>query len=298
MKTFLDCIPCFVRQALDAARLATDDQAIHEQILREVLRKILELDFSQSPPQMGRYIHTFVRELADVKDPYRRIKDKFNRLVMDLYPELKSKVDCSSDPLATAVRLAIAGNIIDFGIRPDLEESAIKDAVSHAMLAPLDGPMSQLAKRIPEADEILYLADNAGEIVFDRLLIERLPMEKVTVVVKAGPIINDATLTDAVEVGLTKLVKVIDNGTDAPGTILDDCSEAFQQRFDEADLVIAKGQGNYETLNDLEKDIFFILKAKCPVVARDLGVQVNESVLQRSQSAPAATKGGEHNATR
>ena len=112
------------------------------------------------------------------------------------------------------------------------------------------------------------------EIVFDRLLIEQLPREKVTLVVRGAPVSNDATMIDAEDTGLTKLLEVIDNGSDAPGTILDDCSHAFRERFDSADLIIAKGQGNYESLSEVEKDIYFLLKAKCPVIARDLGCEV------------------------
>ncbi|MCK4815836.1 DUF89 family protein, partial [bacterium] len=130
---------------------------------------------------------------------------------------------------------------------------------------------------------ILYLADNAGEIVFDRLLIEQLPYEKITVVVKGKPVINDATMDDAEFAGLTEIVEVFDNGSDAPGTILQDCSQTFRDRFEDADLVIAKGQGNYETLSEVDKDIFFLLKVKCFIIARDIDCEVGEMILQRSK---------------
>jgi uncharacterized protein with ATP-grasp and redox domains len=134
------------------------------------------------------------------------------------------------------------------------------------------------------AKDILYIADNAGEIVFDRLLIKQIGPEKITFVVKGGPIINDATIEDAQAAGLTDLMKVIDTGDDAPGTILEFCSEDFQHCFEAADLVIAKGQGNYETLSNIDKNIFFLVKAKCPVIARDLGCEVGETILQKSES--------------
>jgi len=149
------------------------------------------------------------------------------------------------------------------------------------MSARLDANLAEFSRAIAAAERILYLADNAGEIVFDRLLIERLPTEKVTVAVRGLPVINDATLIDAEYAGITELVEVIDNGSDAPGTILEDCSEAFLERFHAADLIISKGQGNYETLSQVHKDIYFLLKVKCPVVARDVGCQMNSLVLQR-----------------
>ena len=115
-------------------------------------------------------------------------------------------------------------------------------------------------------------------------MIEQLPIERVTVAVKGAPVINDATMEDALLAGLPRIVEVIDNGSDAPGTILESCSQTFRGRFEDADLIIAKGQGNYETLSDLDKNIFFILKAKCPVIAVDLGCEVGEMILRKSRA--------------
>jgi uncharacterized protein with ATP-grasp and redox domains len=130
------------------------------------------------------------------------------------------------------------------------------------------------------AKKILYLVDNTGEIFFDKLLIQQMPNDKMTFVVRGYPVINDATLIDAKIAGLTEMVEVIDNGSDAPGTILEDCSKEFLRHFSDADLIIAKGQGNYETLSNSNKCIFFILKAKCPVIARDIGCEIGSLVIQ------------------
>ena len=145
--------------------------------------------------------------------------------------------------------------------------------------------LERLRRRVQETKSILYLADNAGEIVFDRLLIEQLPRDRVTVAVKGGPVINDATREDAEAAGLIDLVEVIDNGSDAPGTILEQCSPSFQRRFAEADLVIAKGQGNYETLNDVPREVFFLLKVKCPVIARDIACDLGHIAVHCNQTA-------------
>jgi len=285
MRTFFDCIPCFVRQALDSARRATDDEAVHEQVLRETLRATSEMDLRASPPAMGHRIHRLVRERVGDGDPYREMKDESNRLALDLYPGLKSQVDRSPNPLETAMRLAIAGNIIDIAVKGHVSHIDVNEAIAHAVTASFDGDMDGFASAVSTANRILYLADNAGEIVLDRLLLERLPLDKVTVAVRGAAVINDATMVDARAAGITELVEVIDNGTDVPGTIIKECSEAFQRRFDEADLIIAKGQGNYETLSEVRKDIFFALKAKCPVIASDLGCEVGELVLRRSNHA-------------
>jgi uncharacterized protein with ATP-grasp and redox domains len=284
MRTYFDCIPCFVRQALDAARLATDDEQIHEKVVREVLRLAADLDMSQSPPSIGQQIHRLIREQVGKDDPYRKIKRRFNNLALKLYPELRKQIVDSDDRLETAIRLAIAGNIIDFGVNNSLEESNVKETISDSLSGYLDPKQIQGFKdTVNVAEKILYLADNAGEIVFDRLLIEQFPIEKVTVAVKGFPVINDATMEDAMLAGLPKIVEVIDNGSDAPGTILESCSQQFRERFDNADLIIAKGQGNYETLSDVDKNIFFILKAKCPVIARDLNCEVGEMILRKSK---------------
>jgi uncharacterized protein with ATP-grasp and redox domains len=285
MKIFIDCIPCFIRQALEAARLATGDEQIHEQVVREVLVLAKEIDMSQSPPVMGQKIHRLIRTLVAMEDPYHKIKKHFNELALKLYPELRKLIVESEYPLETAARLAIAGNIIDFGVNSPLEELNLEAAISECLAAEFkSAQLKTFHDSVKKAEEILYLCDNAGEIVFDRLLIERLPYEKVTVVVKARPVINDATMKDAELAGLAKVVEVIDNGSDGPGTILETCSQYFRDRFSCADLVIAKGQGNYETLSEVNKNIFFILKAKCQVISRDLGCRVGEMILRRSKT--------------
>jgi uncharacterized protein with ATP-grasp and redox domains len=285
MRIFLDCIPCFVRQALDSARLATDDERIHEQVVREVLRLAADLDMSQSPPAIGQQIHQLIRKLIDNKDPYRELKQRSNHLALKMCSELQQRIRTSKDPLETAVRLAIAANIIDLGVKTSIAETDIEKVINDCLTVDFDGQQLEFFKNaIKKAKKILYLADNAGEIVFDRLLIEHLPAEKVTLVVKGKPVINDATMEDAEFAGLTEIVEVIDNGSDAPGTILESCSQTFRNRFEDADLIIAKGQGNYETLSDVDKNIFFVLKAKCPVIAKDLGCEVGEMILRRSET--------------
>ncbi len=287
MKIFLECIPCFLRQTLDAIRLVVDDESVHEQIMRDVLRLTQKMDLSQSPPAIGQNIHRRIRELTGNADPYRELKKRHNQLALELYDSLETRVQNSENPLETAVRLAIAGNIIDLGVKTSISDTDIHKTIKDSLTAPLDHSMIEAFKSDTErAQNILYLTDNTGEIVFDRLLINQLPVEKITVAVKGSPVINDATMEDAIDTGLTKIVPVIDNGSDGPGTILETCSDDFRSRLDKADLIIAKGQGNYETLSDLDKNIYFILKAKCPVIAADLNCDIGQMVIRRNQSIP------------
>jgi len=294
MKTFFDCIPCLIRQALASVRLVTPDERVHEQVLREVLQAASRMDLNQPPAAMSQAVHRRIRELCRNGDPYRLSKVRFNRLALDLLPAFRHRLEEAPDPWDAAVRLAIAGNVMDLAVKGGLSESQIQDSIDQSLNESLEGNTAEFAASVREARRILYLTDNAGEIVFDRLLIEQMPREKVTVAVRGSPVINDATLEDAEQAGLTRLVQVIDNGSDAPGTLVRDCSEAFQRHFADADLIIAKGQGNYETLRESCKPIYFLLRVKCPVIARDTGCPLGRMVLQpsageRVNAEPAAS---------
>jgi len=282
MRTYLDCLPCFVRQALDVARLLELKEPLTERILREVLQAASRMDFSRPPPVMGKYIHRLSREMAGEADPYASLKQSFNDMAMRIYPELASRVRSAGNPFEAAVRLAITGNLIDFGTASRVEETQVLAAVDRALDTPLEGDTALLEEAVSRAGSILYLFDNAGEIVFDRLLLDMLPLEKVVGAVKPSPIINDATLQDARYCAITEMIPVVATGSDAPGAVLEDCSREFLECFRQADLVLAKGQGNYEALSHSGKDAFFLLKAKCLVVAEDLGCPVGTMILTRA----------------
>ncbi len=280
MRTSLECMPCFVRQTLDACSMSTDNTAVHEQILRDVLRWMSEMNMNDPPPVLARRIHNRLRELTGVVDPYARHKSDHNKMALALLPSLRGQIEQSPDPLMCAAHLAIAGNIIDLGVKHGLQESEVQEAIQHAVEIPLEGDTELFRSELAAAKSILYLADNAGEIVFDRLLIEHLGPDRVTVAVRGKPIINDATLQDAHEAGLAEIVDVIDNGDDVPGTWLETCSENFRRHFYSADLIISKGQGNFETLNERTENIFFLFKVKCPAVVSSAGMPLSTHVLR------------------
>jgi damage-control phosphatase, subfamily I len=285
MKTFLDCIPCIIRQSLDSLKQTTDDKQMQEEIMKEVMKLTADIRADQSPPAIAQQVHRLIRERIDNVDPYHHLKQQSNRMAVKLCAELAPQVRSAVDPFEVAVRLAIAGNIIDLGAKSGITNSEIKTAINDSLKTKIDnGAVEQLKAEVSKAKKILYLADNAGEIVFDRLLMEQLPAEKITLAVRGAPIINDATIEDADFAGLTEIVNVIDNGSDCPGTILEECSELFQDCFAGADLIISKGQGNYETLSDVDKNIFFLVKVKCQIVAADLNCKVGDIVLTKSKA--------------
>ncbi len=288
MRTALDCIPCFARQTLQAARFVTDDVCEQEAIVREALRMMADMDLGEPPPVIVQKLHRHLRELTGREDPYRETKERLNRLAVEMLPELERRVQRAADPLAVALRYAIAGNVIDLGAYAGASTDELLSSLDATLDQPFHGDVELLRRAVASANTILYLADNAGEIVFDRLLLMQLPAGRVTVAVRGGPVINDVTLRDAREVGIHELAELMDNGSDAPGTLLPDCSSSFLERFHGADLVISKGQGNFETLNDVAAPIFFLFQVKCALASAHAGLPVGTRALIPSAHRPTS----------
>jgi hypothetical protein len=281
MRVHLDCFPCFIRQTIIALRFGTKDELLQERILKSILPEIQIADISMPPAFTTTFIHRKIRQLLG-KDPFKELKSEYNEIALGLYPSLKTMVKESQNPLWTATRLAIAGNVIDFGIFTSVDiEGTILKAINNPLAV---DEFDIFKKAISDTDTILYLTDNAGEIVFDRILIETLIStgKKVKVVVKGSAVINDSTLEDALESGLTGICEVVDNGSDAVGTILPWTSSAFQKLFRNAELIVSKGQGNFETLTGIQKNIFFLFQSKCDVVSKELGLSNGSMLLKKS----------------
>ncbi|MBW2011160.1 MAG: DUF89 family protein [Deltaproteobacteria bacterium] len=277
MRTYLDCLPCFLNQALRAGRIATDDEEKIKQLLDEVGRMIGKIPLENTPPETGRLVYRKVGEITGKPDPYKEIKKESTQKCMALYPSLKKKVEMSDDKLLTAIRIAIAGNVIDFGVdrRFNIREEIDNALKNNFAVCDYDKFRTLLDK----TDEILYIGDNAGECVFDRILIEEMK-KPVTYIVRNVPVINDATYEDAVQAGIDKVATLLSSGTDAPGTILNTCSAEFKKVYDNSKFIISKGQGNYEALSNEKRPIFFLLKVKCHVIAKDIGVNEGDLILK------------------
>ncbi len=290
MNTSVECIPCFIRQTLDVLALTDADEPTQRRVVRAVLGVMVEADFDESPPALARRVHRVIRESIGCEDPYRQIKAECNELALTLYDDLRQHVLDSADSLAAACRLAIVGNVIDYGVQSHSPLEGIREVIHEAMDTPIDpAAVGRLRREAGSAERILYLADNAGEIVLDRLLLEQLPTEKVTLVVRGGPILNDALWEDARSVGITEMVRVMDNADDAPGTLLEHCSQELRDEFQRADLVIAKGQGNFESLCGVrDKDsLLFLFRLKCPVVCDALGAEQGQPMIVWRDDLPA-----------
>jgi len=281
MRTYLDCFPCFMEQALRASRIATHDEKEIKRVLDEVGRMLSSIPIESTPPESGKIIYQKVSEITGIRDPYKEIKKKSTDTALTLYPSLKNEINKEQDMLLTAIRIAIAGNVIDFGANSHFNIEQEIDEILRKDFAICD--YEKFKAKLNESNEILYIGDNAGECVFDRILIEEMK-KTVTYVVRDVPIINDATYEDAIQAEIDKVATIISSGTDAPGTILETCNPEFKKIYDRAKFIISKGQGNYEALSNERRPIFFLLKVKCHVIANDIGVDKGDIVLKKSES--------------
>lgn len=275
-----ECKRCFLRQARQSAQRIGLDSSTTENLLIAVTQRLDQTPADEIPPITASEIHALIRERSGNPDPYREAKAEATAHALSLYPRLQQMIADADEPLETAVRLAIAGNIIDLGVSEQYDlEASIERVLT---TAPAIDHMLQLKQALSKASSVLFLADNAGETVMDRLLIEQLNIP-VTYVVKGGPAVNDATREDAIAAGLDKVCEVFDHGAATLGTLLDQCSDDFRRRFESAELIIAKGMANYESLSGNRNNIFFLLQAKCAVVADDLGVAEKALIVLKSR---------------
>lgn len=273
MKTYVECLPCLLRQALQVARInhCSEDQQFH--ILQAVSNVIAGLDIMKSPPANANPIYCKIAEITGCEDPYYEKKRASNKQAMLILPSLRQEIRGTDHELESAVRFAIAGNIIDYGAFETFDiDAALKRSRSTRLAVDHYSQLSEAILRLKKGSKVLYLTDNCGEIVYDSLLLEYLYQRdfNITIAVKDGPIINDALLEDALFAGLDRYGRIMSNGGRFPGTVLEECSPQFVDAFNGAELVISKGQGNFESLSEVDRDIFFLLTIKCPVAAQHM----------------------------
>jgi uncharacterized protein with ATP-grasp and redox domains len=276
MRAAPECYPCFLNQTIKTARLATNDPGRLKALLDEVSAALRSRPFDVPPPVISEDIYGIIARATGAVDPYRTLKRRCIRQALRIYPEVKRWAAARPDPLRAAVRAAIAGNVIDFGVAGEFDVAADVAAL-------LDRPLAidhyaDFLKCLARARRVLYLGDNAGETVFDRILVEALD-RPVDYAVRSAPIINDALAEDAEASGLSGPARIVESGCRTPGIVLSRSAPAFRRLFNAADLIISKGQGNFESLSESGRPIFFLLKVKCGVVARLARVPEGSLVL-------------------
>jgi uncharacterized protein with ATP-grasp and redox domains len=291
-----DCFPCLLQQAINTARSAGADETQRIAILRECMAYMAQADLAGTPSRFSEPVYAAIARITGVADPYASMKRATNALAIRLLVDTRDLVTHSRDPLAKALHAAAAGNVIDAGIH-STHTSDIQKKLQRLMQQPFAiDDVAVFRTFLKRGAQVLYVTDNAGEIVFDALAVDRIQRfgVTVTVAVKSGPIINDATLEDAQAAGLTKICRVIETGGATIGIDWTRVSPEFRAAYDSAAAVIVKGHGHYETLfEDPHPGLFYLLKVKCPVIARALHGSVGDLVFAHAphlrQRKPPAT---------
>ncbi|MDD5748943.1 MAG: ARMT1-like domain-containing protein [Actinomycetota bacterium] len=277
-----ECYVCALRQALSASRLVSDDESFQVELLVRTSRIISEIDPTYTPPEAGELVYRAIREISGKDDPFEEQKRIQNENALRLLPWLESMVSKAEDPLLMSARLSIAGNAIDTGAQESFDlEGAIRRAVEGEREL---RDYKSFKHVLEKAKKIVLVADNSGEIVFDRVLLETIKDSRdgeieITVAVRGGPIINDVTEKEARFCGMDEISEIISTDMEMPGTLLSHSNPDFLKLFRNADVVLSKGQGNWETLEGCNRGIFFLLQAKCPVVARANQCEFGELLL-------------------
>ena len=271
MKTEPECISCFFSQlarTCETYEVGRDEQL---KLFKDFSRRIGDMDFDLSPPELSKHVADLLREKLGLEDPFHSVKKMENERALEMLPEIKHIIDNSNDPLEMAVRFATASNVIDYGL-PEL--LGLKHALDDLALKDFKVFDIDIMKdRINKSKKILIIGDNTGEIIFDRLMLEKLPSNvEYTYAVRSKPILNDSLREDAIFAGIDQYAKIIDSGSTIPGTVLTQCTEEFINTYNTADLIISKGQGNFETLVDESKPIIYLFVVKCNAVASMLNL--------------------------
>jgi uncharacterized protein with ATP-grasp and redox domains len=287
-----DCYTCVINQAHSAARFA---ELTEEQSSRIITVARIELEKSKTSPIL---VQQIVRRVADAIiqeldespdfDIYAEVKEKSNTLSLAYVEKFQKKIDASDSPFETALQIAAAGNIIDFGAKNHASVNLDKE-LQYLDKTPFDRyDIESFKNALNGASTLLYICDNSGEIVFDMLFIKELQREypnlQIVAALRDKPIINDATLEDAKAVGLDRLVTTISSGSVYPGTILPETTKEFQKLFASVDVMLSKGQGNFETLLPWSnKRLFFLLRIKCEYMAALSEVKQDNLVLMQGK---------------
>lgn len=281
MKMQLDCIPCYFRQAIHAARLASSDEAVHWKTVQAVCKYIAETPMDKNSILAAEEIHALLRETLDNIDPYLKVKEKFTAIAENAEPLIESLAAGGPDLLLAAVKMAIAGNIIDFGAGVTFDvDAAVRNALNFEFAV---DHFKQFADRLSTAENILYIGDNTGELYFDKPLLKLLSGKNVTFAVRGGPCLNDATREYALRAGIDKLATIIDTEIATVGYPLERIGQEAVGAFNNADMIIAKGQGNFESLHGVKRPgLFFLMKVKCGLVAKMLGANEGDIIIMES----------------
>lgn len=286
MKMHDKCLPCMVNQVIKVANIT--DVNNKEVLLKEVFTYLSKMDFEATTPEIIGEIFGIIKKHTNNPDPYKETRNYYNTLFLKLLPEFERKIEQAENSFELAVRYAIVGNIIDFNpIHNTLLEDIFDYFERMEQLELAIDDSKELAEDILNSKTLLYLGDNCGEICMDKILLRKIkelnPNIKIFFGVRGKPVVNDSIAEDAYAVGIDEYAEVIDNGDGSLGTVLNRTSYGFKEVYKKADVVIAKGQANYECLSEEKKNIYFLLMTKCDVIANDIGVSEKRMICMKNK---------------
>ncbi len=281
MKTSLDCIPCMINSFLRLLGNGMLPEEKHVDATQRLLGYLATADLEKSPPALAREMHAIIRQELNNPDPYLEIKNQYNQKMMDMLPRFEKMIREAANSFDMALRLAMAGNVIDFGPQNQLDIIQTINRVVDAEFGIDDSKILQ--QQVASAKSLLYIGDNCGEIVLDRLFLQTINHPNVTFVVRGGPAINDALIEDADFARIPDYAGIITTGDNSPGAVWETASQEFRDAVMSADVVISKGQGNLEALMDVQANIYFILVAKCDGIASKLGAKTGDFIVKRQK---------------
>lgn len=284
-----ECKACDLKQVDKIADIMELEHKTAESLKQNVKEFLKTADMSRTNPEIMGEVFGLICRAAGNEDPYKKIKQEYNQQMLEQYETFQKMAECSGYPLKTALAMAITANLIDFAARHTFDTDTIKKELSEADRGHWAIDDSRLLfTELNQVRQVLYLGDNCGEIVLDKLFCQQLIAHyktiKITYGVRGKPIVNDVTMADAVQVGMDDIIPVISNGDGGLGTVLEHTSNQFQKLFWQADLVICKGQGNYESLMGIRKKaMYFMFMTKCPIVSEPLNIPVRSIVCMKKR---------------
>lgn len=285
MKLSIECLPCLINQAVRMAKVHLDTEAEQRSLVKKIMLEIAAIEDEASAPYAAQKIQRAFKDALQNQDPYREEKHFYNSEMLKLEGEFWDLVRSAEDRLGVALKLAAAGNIIDFGPGHDLSREKVLEVIHQTLAKDFPAEAFDVLKSdLQAARKLLYLGDNTGEIVFDKIFIrtikEEYPRLEIDFATRGEAVLNDITEEDAYLVGMDGYARIINNGTDIPGTVLEHCSHSFQKVFNEADLIIAKGQGNFESLYGSGRDnLYYVFLCKCNLFMERCGANQNDIML-------------------
>lgn len=291
MKASVECMICGIKQVMKVSKLLGKTEEETQSVVKKTLKMLSEVEFDVSNPYISAKNWDIITSTYGIEDPYYDVKKLYNDLLISVYDETLALLDNVDDRFTSALKMAVIGNLIDMGGRHTFTKEMVLEKIKeHANIFFRIDKSSVLKQQLINAKKLFYIGDNCGEVVLDKLFITEIkrlnPDIQVTFGVRGGPVLNDVTYEDAVYVGIDKVADIVSSGIKAPGTLLDLSTPEFQNTFRNADVIIAKGQGNFESLSDTYQDnLFLIFIAKCDLVANTVGIDMMDIVVHQNNKA-------------